>query len=253
MPTKTPAKKVAAKKAPAKKAPAAKKAAAKAPAVDAAKREKESAARRATVVKMRKAGKSIAEIASELGRDSVSVGVDYIYATEERAGQPLTAARVKKERDAGAGWIKIAARYSDPGAANVTKAQVQKLYTDAGGDVRSKPERPAKSAPVKKAAATTAKATSAAKKKGAAKVIEEGTSVFGGEETKDEVIAKIEGKTITVQRNHEGLLTEDIFKVKTVKAVGKSGKLGTRAVAFFDAKTGGERTIALDAIVKVSR
>lgn len=263
----TPAK-AAAKKAPAKATAPAKKAPAKkaAPVKATAKATDggRDAKRLAEVKKLRdKDGMSIADIAAKQGRNAAIVGADYIFATEERAGVPITAARVKKDRDSGMGWVTIAARYSEKGQANVTKAQVQKLYREAGGDTSDKPvkkaaakkEAPAKAAAAKKGVAKEAASTSPAEKRAAKRAAKQAAvadlkPIFTGEESKEEVVAKIEGKTITL--NRAGIEGE-VYKVGTVSAVGKSSKLGGRSVQYYDAHTGGARTHLLVDIVKVSR
>lgn len=256
---KAPAKSAPAKSAPAKKAAAPTKKAAPVKAAAASNGGGRDAKRLAEVAKLRKGGMSIADIAEKQGRNAAIVGADYIFATEERAGVPITAARVKKDRDSGMGWVTIAARYSEKGQANVTKAQVQKLYRDAGGDVSAAPAKKAaakKEAPAKATAASKKEAAApktAAEKREARKAAKAAASagepIFTGDESKEEVVARVEGKTITLNRGMDG----ESYKVGTVTAVGKSGKLGGRAIQYHDANTGGARTHLLTDIVKVSR
>lgn len=256
---KAPAKKVAApvKKAPAKAAAPVKKAApAKATTSKAetdAKREqraKENAALGALVAKRREKGDTWESIVADTGQSQGKLSL-LLMRHEQGDAESATPAKVKRDRDTGEmSWPAIAAKYG------ITKAKVQSLYRDAGGDPHASyigkggryfghedkvadqrtvtKATPAKKSAAKKAAASTAK------------------SMFAEDVAKEEVVKRIEGKAIVhrMQEKFGGGLSEPIHvKAGSVK-VGAQ-KDGTRVVQFNDGdKT---RTVAIATIVKVSR
>lgn len=268
---KAPAKKAAAaKKAPAKKAttkaaPAKAAAAKKVPtgptaAERAAANEKRRAERAATDAKLtkeiiarRKREETWAEIASALG---ISQGKAQVLLGVHEAGEPAaapTAARIRSARDKDLmSWPAIAAKFG------ITKAAVQKLYREAGGDPHASyigkggryfghEEKVAGS----KAATNGAKASGSTKKTSKAATPTTLKPIFSEDADKDEVIARIEGKKIQTKMAERfgGGLSEPMKVGGTVK-VGKD-KSQTRVVQFHDGmKT---RTVALTAIVKVGR
>ena len=223
---KAPAKKVAAKKAaaPAKKAPAKK--AAAAPANDRAKLV-------ATVVKRRNAGESVGAIAADLKLNSVTVNDLFIEGTVSRVKEAPTPARIKAGRDKESlSWKVLSVMYG------ITKAQVQKLYEEAGGNPRETTARKAAAPVTKKAAASSVPV-----------VPKQTKPVFKEDAEKDSVIAKIDGKKITWLRKTDGQ-PEEAMVTGSLK-VGKL-KDETRVVQFTD-EFGKARTVALLSIVKVGR
>lgn len=234
---KAPAKATAKKAtAPAKKAPVKK----AAPAKKAAKAPVDHSALQAEIVKRRESGESMSDIATSLKLNPVTVNDHYLRATVSPVKEAPTPTRIKTGRDKdGHSWMVLAIMYG------TTKAKIQELYREAGGDPKA----------VK---APTAKATGAAKKAAAPKSV--GKPIFGelgeaegklSEEEKALVIEKVDGKKITRLSNLvPGSNETEEIRVKSGLKVGHQ-KNGVRVIAFHDGDK--SRTVALSSIVKVGR
>lgn len=253
----TPAKKAVAKKsAPAKKAAPAKVAAPKVSADELAKKRdqkaKEDAALTKKIVALRKQEKTWAEITEELG---VSQGKASLLLMRHEAGDvgSATAAKVKKDRDQSAmSWPAIAAKYG------ITKAKVQSLYREAGGDPHAsyigKGGRyfghEDKVAKVKGVATKSSPAKAAAGKKSAAKV-STAKGMFDDNTPAADIVNKVTGKTIHYHSPDPVKYPGDSeVKVVSNVKVGKTNS-GRRVIQFNDGDK--SRTVAVDAVFKITK
>lgn len=252
----TPAKKAAAKKsAPAKKAAPAKVAAPKvSPDELAKKREakaKEDAALTKKIVALRKQEKTWSEITEELG---VSQGKASLLLMRHEAGDVgnATPAKVKADRDKSAmSWPAIAAKYG------ITKAKVQSLYREAGGDphasyigkggryfghedkVAKVKGTTSKAAPAKAAAKKSSAKTSTAK------------PLFDDNTPAADIIDKVTGKTVHYHSpDPDKYPGDNEVKVVSNIKVGKTAK-GRRVIQFNDGDK--SRTVAVDAVFKITK
>lgn len=217
----------------------------------AARREAREAANEeqtAIVVQRRSEGHKWPEIAAEL---NISVGKAMLLHEYANAGkvETPTPGKVKAARDEGKSWAQIMAQFGFR-----SKGAAHKMYAETGNDPQAsfigKGGRYF-SHEDKVASQRTVKEPKAPREAKAAKLA--GKPVFTGEEENDAIIAKLNGKTITYRKAERLGGGTDEFKIKdgSVK-VGRT-KAGSRVVQATDVKTGGARTVALDAIVKVAR
>jgi hypothetical protein len=249
---KAPAKKVLAKKVPAK-ASATKKAA---PATESSngvrgrKRDPDEDARilKALLPNVTIAGEGVRSRVNGIGEASKSAGVDPTRAKmillrhlAEKAGESVrpTPANIQKLRDEKhLSWAQIDAM------TGTSRNETLKLYGEAHGD----PDAWRKFHVVSRDGTEGMRTKSApsAKSGGARKALD-AKPVFSGEETRDEIVAKVEGKNITW--NGSGKMEGASYKAKvaSVTKVGK-GKEG-RVMQFNDGSK--SRTVLLTAIVKV--
>jgi hypothetical protein len=255
---KRPAKKAAAKKAPATKKSAAERAAAakareqKKAEVEARRHERAERDADLTerIVKLRSTEPPTkwAEIADTLNISQGKAQTLHMLheGRDEKAGEP-TPAKVQRDRDQGnMSWPAIMAKYG------ITKAKVQKLYREAGGDPHASyiGHGGRYYGHETKVAKQKAALASERKTKPSSQRSKNARPVFKGDETADVIISKIDGKKIAHRTSGGGVTKPIPVKPKTVK-VGKT-KAGKRVVQFANGKTGGAHTIAVEDIVKVS-
>lgn len=255
----TTTKKAAPAKATTKKAPAA----AKKSAADVAKATKAAAERREAqrvenirlgkdIAKRRGEGQKWEEITKDL---RISQGKAQLLLMRFEAGtasESATPAKVKRDRDNGMmSWPAIAAKYG------TTKAAIQKLYREAGGDPHASyigkggryfehenkvagAKSANKAAPSKKATASSRKAAA----KGAKALFTEDTD-------NDAVKAKVDGKVITwtMDERYGGGLSEPA-RVKAGSAKVGRNKAGVRMLQFNDGNK--TRTVEVLKVVKVA-
>lgn len=252
MATKTATKttrKTTAKKTPARKAPA------KTPAKtkDAAKTDERAAANEALtdrIVELREGGASWAEVAKAVGANIVRVQDLYKIRTTPRADVAPTPARIKKDRDAGMGWVVLGAKYG------ITKGAAQKLYKESGNDPHASYigrggryyGHADKIEELKESAKPAAKKAAAkAPRKGRSSAPTDAQFFTDLEIDKDEVVAAIEGKFI-----HHRMSNGEVAKTKVTPGSIKVGKQkdGTRVAQFNDGDK--SRTVALASIAKVT-
>lgn len=207
---------------------------------------------KADVVRLRKEGNKWPEVAEALGISQGKAQLLGAIADGEAAGvKKPTVASVVKDRDEGKmGWVEIASKYG------MTKAQTQKMYAESGKDPSasyvgrggryfSHEDAIAGQRAASKAAKTPSTKTPAVKR--AAKPSADSKPVFTEESTKDEIVAKLEGKTVTATTG----VTRKV-KAGSVK-VGRGAKSGKVAISFTDVKTGGTVTMTVDQVAKVSK
>lgn len=214
------------------------------------------------IMDMRNEGRKFSEITETLG--IAGSRVNFLYNTglaREKGTKNATPATIKKDRDEGKmSWVQIAVQYG------LSKAQTQRLYREAGGDpnmsvigkggryfsfedatakAREKASAERKGTPAKKAPAAKKEAAPKAAPSKPAKRAAAGSTLFNDEATKEEIVNRIDGKTIAVKLSMGG---EKSFKVKGGSV--SYGKVkGVTSVRFTETGTGATRTVAVNAIV----
>lgn len=162
----------------------------------------------------------------------------------EKAGiQTATPKAVYDARLSGLGWGVIDAMFG------ISRSESHRLADEVGGEgwhSKFKLYGQGGAERIKPAAEPKPKSERAAG--GSRKTAADFTPMFEGEETKEDIVSRLNGKTVTVRLRANGV--ESVGKVKVGKDTVKVGILkGQRVVKFTDGK-GNARTVALESFLK---